>query len=260
MKKFKTFTISFIVLAVLVTAQRFGYLRPAEDISLKILTPIGRVLNISTNTGKGIFGNIRGLRDLQKENKGLKEKLNQTEQEIISLQEAKKENDSLRKDLEFKIDSGYKTISAEVSMYSPSNVRQTILIDKGEKDGIKKGMTVVSEGFLVGQIFGVNEDTSKVFIITDPVSAIPVYVQNTTATGIVKGQIGYGLSLEEVPQGDILGQGQFVVTSGLGGEYRKGLILGKIDKIEKSDNTIFQSASVRPEVNFSRIERVLVIK
>lgn len=260
MKKFKTFAISFIVLASLVSLHRMGYLKPAEDIVLKVLAPIGKVLNISTNSGKGIFSGISNLKDLQVDNKELQEKLNKSEQEIVNLQEAKKENESLKKDLDFKIHSGYETISASVSMYDPASVRQTVVIDKGERDGVSEGMVVVSEGFLVGKISEVGEGTSKVFLITDPVSAIPVYVQNSTATGILKGQIGYGLSLEKVPQGDVLKQGQFVITSGLGGDYPKGLIIGKIDEIEKSDNAIFQGGSVRPEVNFGRLERVLIIK
>lgn len=260
MRRFKTFAISLIVLASVVSLHRVGYLRPAEDLVLKVVSPIGKFLNISTNSGKGIFGGISGLKDLQKENKDLQNKLNRAEQEIVGLQEAKTENESLRKDLEFKLTEKYETLSASVIMYDPASIRQTVIIDKGENDGVKEGQAVVSEGFLVGKITEVDKERAKVFLITDPVSAIPVYVQNSTATGILRGQIGHGLSIEKIPQGDVLKQGQFVVTSGLGGDYIKGLIIGKLDEINKSDNAIFQESSVRPEVNFGRLERVLIIK
>lgn len=259
MKKTQLFVFSIFFTVLIIFTHSLGYLSPIENILGKAFLPLGKVLNQTANSGKGIFSWAGGLKNLQKENKDLRSKMNEAEAEIASLQEAKKENESLRKNLDFKINSGYEILPASVSFYDPSSTKQSVIIDQGESDGVKKGMAVINEGFLVGKIIDTSANSSKVMLITDPASAIPVTVQNSTATGSLKGQIGFGLSLEKVPQGDVLKQGQLVITSGLGGDYPKGLIVGKIDKIEKSDNAIFQTASVRPEINFRLIERVLVI-
>lgn len=259
MKKFQTFFLTFFFIIGLIFLHNIGYLKSAEDLFLRVLSPVGRVFNISANSGKGIFSSIGGLKGLSVENKTLQNNLNKAEAEIAMLQEAKKENESLRKDLGFQVNSGFETLSASVIMYDITSVRQTIIIDKGEKDDLMVDMIVMSEGFLVGRVVEVSGSTSKVLLITDPMSKIPVLVQNSTATGIAAGQIGYGLNLEKVPQGDVIKKGQTVITSGLGGDYPKGLVVGKIDEIEENDNAIFQSTSVRPEANFRRLERVLLI-
>lgn len=259
MKKIRLFFITIFLISGLIIFHRSGYLEVPETFALKALSPFGKILNSSAISIKSFLSRITTLKDLQNENVELKKKLNARETEIALLEEAKKENESLRKDLEFRLNSGYKTVSATITMYDPTGARQQVLIDKGEKNGLKKAMAVTSEGFLIGRISEVNQETAKITFLTDPSSAIPVFVQNSTATGIVKGQIGYGLLLEKVPQGDVLKQGQTVISSGLGGDYPKGIIVGKIDKIEKSDNAIFQEASVRPEVNFRMLERVIVI-
>lgn len=259
MKKPQFFILTFGALAFLIILHNLGFLKIPERFLVNIFSPVGKVLNISTNSGKGILGSIRGLKNLEKENKDLRERLNESEAEIVNLQEAKAENDSLRKELAFKQSTDLELISANIVMYDTKSVKQTIVIDKGEKDGLKSGMIILSEGFLVGKIYETRADISKAYLVTDISSAIPAYVQNSTATGSVKGKLGYGMSLEMIPQGDVLKQGQLVITSGLGGEYPKGLIIGKIDNVDQGNNSTFQSASIRPEVNFKFLERVMVV-
>lgn len=260
MKRFQIFLVTIFIILGLIIFHWLGYLKFSEDIVLKAISPFGKIVVKSSSSLQSFWGKFVNLKDLQKENSELKKRLDEKEKELVDLYRAKEENESLKRDLEFKLNSGFTTISADVVMYDPSGARQTVIIDKGEEDGVGKNMAVVSEGFLVGRVQETKQKTAKVILLTDPTSAVPVYIQNSTTTGIVKGQIGYGLQIEKVPQGDTLKQGQIVVSSGLGGDFPKGIMIGKIDKIEKSDNEIFQKASVRPQVNFRMLERVMVIR
>ncbi|MCL4387131.1 MAG: rod shape-determining protein MreC [Patescibacteria group bacterium] len=257
--KNRLFIAGFFLILFLIFLHNSGRLKTTENIIFKIIAPIGRVLNISANSSKGVFSFFSNIRALSKENSELKDKILSLESEVVKLQEFRKENESLRKDLGFKSYSGYEMLPAEIFMYDPSSAKQLILINKGERDGVKKGMTVLSEGILVGKVAEVLSDSATVFLITDPTSGIPAIVANSTASGIVKGQFGYGLSLEKVPQGDILKPGQLVLTSGLGNDYPKGILIGKIEKVDKTENEVFQKATVRPDIVFSRLERVFVV-
>jgi len=259
MKKKHLFLVAIFLLFIIVLSYKRGYFNKPKIIALKIIMPIEITANNFVVSTRGFILKIINIKNLQKENAELKKELDNKEAQIAALLEAKKENDSLRKDLGFKINSGFETLAATVIMYDPIATKQLIIVNKGEKDGVKKGMAVVSEGALVGKVVETENEFSKILLITDLSSAVPVLIQNSTITGIVKGQIGYGLHLEKVPQDDPLKQGQVVVSSGLGGDYPKGIIIGKIDKVEKSSDAIFQEASIRPEVNFKMLERVLII-
>jgi rod shape-determining protein MreC len=206
------------------------------------------------------LGNVSSIGNLQNENKELKSKLNDAIQEIAKLSEAQKENISLKNELGFKSGSSFSLQPAQVLSFDPNNVRDTILLDEGSNDGIKQGQVVLSEGFLVGKVTSVYPTTCKISIISDPLSAIPATISSSSTTGILKGRIGSGLILEQVPQSEKVSAGDVVVTSGLGGDYPKGLIIGKVDEIQKISGSIFQSITVRPMINLNELERVMIIK
>ncbi len=171
-----------------------------------------------------------------------------------------KETESLKRELGFKNDSGFNTIPAEISFFDPTNVRETVIVDKGKNQGVKTNMAVTSEGTLIGRVTEVYGNSSKILLITDPFSAIPAELTTIDATGLVQGQVGMGLVINQVPQETDLKKGETIVTSGLGGQYPKGLILGTVENVNKQNNSIFQSASLKTLVDFKSIERVQIIK
>lgn len=260
MKRFKIFFITLLTIAFLIIFHKIGFLRIPENIILSIFEPVGKVFNNGAGSGKSVFSSFANIKDLQKENALLKDKNHDLEAELVKLDEFRKENESLKKELGFKVSANFETIPATVFAYDPLSIRQLLTIDKGEKDGVKKGMVVMSEGALVGKVIEAKDTNSKVFLITDPTSAVPAIVHNSTASGIAKGQIGFGLALDKILQNDVLKEGELVLTSGLGGDYPKGLLIGKVEKIEKNENEVFQKAVIRPDIKFNRLERVLVIK
>jgi len=226
----------------------------------RITAPIGVIFSSSASGLSSFFGNLGNIGNIQRENKSLREKINRLEAEKAKMSQLVKENEALRKDLNFKNDSGYETVMARVSFFDPTNVRASIVVNKGVKDGLYSGMVATSEGILVGKVTDVYDRTAKIILITDPFSSIPSITQTFGIAGLTQGQVGTGLIMSQIPQEVILKKGENVVTSGLGGDYPKGLILGRIENITKKNNSMFQSASLRPLVDFNSLEWIQLIK
>jgi len=175
------------------------------------------------------------------------------------LSEAKKENDSLRLDLGFKQSSPLDLVAAEVAFFDPS-LKDGITVRVESPAGIKVGAVVLSQGYLVGRVAEINGNNIKVLLTTDSMSSLPATLQGKDITGIARGKIGNGLTMEQVPQSDNVAKGDTVVTSGLGGDLPKGLILGKVESVQKVSGSIFQSVILRPAVEFTRIQRVMIAR
>lgn len=262
MKKI-SFLIFFSILIIIFSLLFFkskGSFSGVDSGITKILQPVGIVFTNSTSGIKNFFANLGNIGNLQRENKELKERINTLESETARMTVAEKENESLKRDLKFKAESGFQTVAASITFFDPTNLRESILIDKGANDGIRPKMAATSEGFLIGRVTDVYSDSSKILLITDPMSNVPALLPDVNAVGLVQGQVGMGLIMSQIPQETDLKKGAVVVTSGLGGEYPKGLIIGKVENITRKNNSIFQSASLRTLIDFKSLEHVQVIK
>ena len=134
------------------------------------------------------------------------------------------------------------------------------MINKGLRDGIEKGdVVIISKNILVGQITEVFESFSKIQSIIDSNSRVNALIQESNINGMIKGEQENRLIIDLLPQGEIIENGQLVVTSGLAGFFPRGLLIGKIDKIISSDVQISQIAKIKPAVDFDKLERVFII-
>ena len=120
-------------------------------------------------------------------------------------------------------------------------------------------MPVVTERGLVGRIFHVYPRTSDIMLITDPRSSVNVMTQASRAPGILRGKVGELPVMELIPPDVEISVGEIIITSGLGGHFPKGLVVGQIVEIVKNDDLMFQTAVIQPTVDFDRMELVLVI-
>ena len=169
-------------------------------------------------------------------------------------------NERLRSLLEFREQNSPPMIAAEVIGRDPSSWFKSVAINRGEQDGVGKGMAVICPGGVIGRILKTAPHYAIVLLVTDYNSAIDAIVQRTRAKAIVEGkgenqcQLKYLLRTEEVAVGDI------VITSGLSGNFPKGLMVGEIRKVEKVGHGVFQYAEVIPSVDLTKLEEVFVIK
>jgi len=150
-------------------------------------------------------------------------------------------------------------VPANVFARDASSWFKTILVDKGEIDGVSRDMAVaVAEG-LVGRVIEVFPSAAKVLLITDPNSGVDVIVQRTRAQGIMEGRVEEFCTLKYVRKMDDVQVGDKVITSGLGGIFPKGLLAGTVTRVEKKRPGIFQTVEVAPTADLSRLEEVLIL-
>ena len=207
---------------------------------------------------KNFWKNYLSLRKTNEENKKLEYENTKLRAELFSLQEIKLQNKRLKKLLEFIDDGPYETVSANIIAGSPSLLRSEFLvIDKGENYGIKVGMPVATQKGIVGRVYLVNDTSSQIMLITDPISAVDAIVQRTRARGIVKGD-GKDCILEYLDSKSSINKGDMVLTSGKDGFYPKGILIGKVENVEPEGGMF--KARIIPEVPINSLEEVLVIK
>ena len=206
-----------------------------------------------------IWSGYIALVDVRKENRKLQEELDRLRSENIELLEAKAALKRLQPFLEFKTKSPHSIIIARVIGRDSTSWYRTMVIDKGEQDGVRLDMAAIVPGGVVGRVMKTASGTSRIQLLTDHNSAVAAFVQRTRDEGIVEGtekglvRIKYLPALSEVQEGDI------VLTSGLAGSFPKGLLIGGIHKVKKEDKALFQQADVVPMLDFSKLEEVMII-
>src|SRR5262249_10402549 len=154
----------------------------------------------------------------------------------------------LRTLLQFKEQAVSVMLAAEVIGRDVTNSYRSVIINKGESDGVKADMGVVTPVGVVGRVVKTTNRTSVVLLVTDSNNAIAGLIQRTRDEGIVEGTQQGLARLKYIPLLSTLREGDRVVTSGLVGGFPRGLPIGTITRIDTSEGALFQSAELMPEV------------
>src|SRR4030043_1163403 len=257
-----TFIVLLLLSALILMSLRVKQRKGVDFFDALLIECCSPFLKASTfviNTIQGVFQNYVFLVHLQKENTLLKQRIGELQKEIGELREMALAKERIQNLLQFREKISPSMIAAEVIGQDPSSWFKSVTINKGEKDGVGKGMAVISPEGVIGQILKAAPHYSTVLFITDYNSAIDSIIQRTRAKAIVGGkgenrcQLKYLLRTEEVAVGDA------VVTSGLAGNFPKGLMVGEIKKVDKKGHGVFQYAELTPSVDFTQLEEVFVI-
>ncbi len=196
---------------------------------------------------------------VRKENEELKERISDLTFQLQELREEAEESKRLRKLLNFGETVKYPLIPARVVGSDPSGWFKTLIIDKGEKEGVTREMAVVNHQGVVGKTVSVSPHFAKVLLVIDQNSAIDSLTQETRFKGILSGSYDKPCELKYITPMNEVVVGERVVTSGLGRIFPKGLSLGTIESVETQPGEMFQKILVKTSVDFSRIEEVLII-
>jgi len=258
--------ISLIVLFFLVlVALSYHSGRTAEEptvLEQGLLDMVAAGQNFVMSSARVIEDLWRGyffLVNLREENDQLKKSLNRLHRQVDTLREADLANRRLREILNFKAAHDLPFLGAQIVGWDPNAWFKTITIDRGGRDGLSKGMPVVTDLGVVGRIVSLSPDYAQVLLIIDYNSSVDALVQRTRVRGIVAGRSGPTCQLKYVLKNDDLAVGDLIVTSGMGGVFPKGLPLGTVCRIKKTGQDIFQEVEITPAVDFNLLEEVLVI-
>ena len=202
----------------------------------------------------------RDIVTLRTRNAELEAQVSQLQAQLIELQQRVNETEILAALVDFSRsnpESTYK--AASVIGRDPSPFLHYIIINRGSNDDIRRGMPVVTNQGLVGRVDAVIADAARVQLITDPASAVNVYLQNADTSAVLYGSVTGDVSLDLISQNVAVESGDLILISGLGGGYPADLIIGQIVTVRALEFELFQQATVQPAVDFSRLEIVLVI-
>ncbi len=205
---------------------------------------------------------IKNIERLKGEYRELEEKYLTNLVQGTELEVLRQENSLLRDQLAFfNKNKYYHHVGAEVIGENIDPVGSTLIIDRGSDSGINPGNPViVGDGIMIGKVLRVNEQTSLVRLLNDSQSRVAAMVMNgEKSIGLVEGGFGISIRMNFIPQNEKLNLGDLIVTSGLEQGILKGLLLGKVEVIEKEAYQPFQKAILSPLVDFSKIDLVSVI-
>jgi rod shape-determining protein MreC len=229
--------------------------------------PVGRVASIPLEVIASIDTGIANrwqqyvvLQGVWEENQQLRKDIEWLRGQNSQLRELAAATERLTALLQFKEQALPTMVAARVIGRDTTNRYQALILNKGESDGIKPDMGVITPAGVVGRIVKTTGASSVVLLVTDPNNAIAGLIQRTRDEGIVEGTQQGQAQLKYLPLLSTLRDGDRVVTSGLIGDFPRGLAIGTITHIDKQEGALFQSAELMPEVDVGRVEEVLVIQ
>ena len=255
-------TIIILIFLVVITNTDIAKMSYVENIVSTLVMPIQNGLTYLKGKLTGNDSFFQDINNLKVENENLKKKNSELEQSLREYEIVKSENDTLKEYMNLKDKyKNYTTMPAYVINKDISNYSNTVVINVGEKDGIKENMTVIADEGLVGHVISVTDHTAKVQTIIDTATAVTSTISTTKDTIIVQGTLENGGELKAtyIPTDATVLQGDNVETSGLGGIYPKGIHIGTIKEVYNTKNPTDRYATVETAVDFSKLATVLVI-
>lgn len=254
---------SITVVLILIISLFFSYSSNRENIAGTVNAPFFRMKQISSSSGiriKSWFSFWSSISNLRKENKELEEKIIGLEVDRSRIAELEYENVLLKKELGYaETHKENILIPAHIIGREPTSFLDSVIIDKGAQDGVKKESAVISGGALIGQVSEVYENQSKIVLITSKDSIILSMLQESRAKGILRGGIS-GILLEDITQDIDFKTGEYVVTSGLDGVIPSGIPIGKTGGIRSYSSGLFKNIAVEPISDLSKLEIVFIMK
>ena len=179
---------------------------------------------------------------------------------VTQAEEYRLEAERLRGLLELKDTYQIDGVAARVIGRTTDAWNQSVTIDVGRADGVEPGLTVMGPSGVVGQVVSASEGSSVVRLLTDPQSGAAAMVQSSRAEGVVRGSYAGLLYLENIDTDVVLSVGDVVLTSGLGGSYTRGLLIGTVVRVDGNANDGTRHIIVAPNEQVGTFEEVIVVK
>jgi rod shape-determining protein MreC len=222
------------------------------------VTPLERTLVWAQTSTRNLWHNYFYLRGVRAENRSLKAQIERMNLEQVRMSQDADQARRLQALLAFKEQFISHTMAAQVIGSSGSELSRAVYIDKGESDGIKPDMAVITADGIVGKVLRVYGSTSLVLLIDDQTSGVGAILDKTRLQGILRGRPSGEVVLEKVMSDETVPAGELVLTSGGDGIFPKGLRVGRVTKVSPGSE-LFLNIRVHPSADLSRLEEVLVV-
>ena len=254
--------IILIFLALFLLSSNLGGKRswnPAEQIVIEITAPFQKFIRATIQITQDFWLKYFGLVNVRNENIRLKRETDALRMENYRYKEVLATHEHLKKLLQFKKTIDWPVVAAQVIGRDPTGWFKSAIIDKGRNSGLKVNMPVVNARGVVGRLVSVSHNYAKVLLIIDQNSAVDCIIQRSRETGIVKGLTSKICKLDYVLKTSDVAIEDMMITSGLGRVFPKGLPVGEVIEVADLPGALFKDIKVRPLVDFSKLEELLVI-
>jgi rod shape-determining protein MreC len=249
--------IGIFVLVVLVACLNF-FSQGVRNFFYSVSSPVQKILWTAGSDTSNFFGALLQINNFANNTRRFDQQNQELMQQKMVDDNLSAENQVLRQALGLGLEKDFSMAFTQViqkDIFSDS-----ILVNKGSADGIEKNMAVINQQkILFGKISEVYKNFSKVSLITDKDFAVDATVQDKTAYGVVKGNGNSGADFELVSKSAGLQDGDTLLTSALGGDFPKGLLIGQVQNIKSEDTKPFNSAEIKPLFDLDNTETLFIV-
>ncbi len=230
-----------------------------ETFFLWVVSPIQSVFTSTLDSIEEVYDHYFLLVDASKENVQLKNQLNTLAREKHLLQEEVRRLTRIGRLNEYQTLKSGKSVVATVVGKDATQWVKTVFIDKGTDDGVHENLAVITDAGVVGHVIQAGLNSSKVLLLADRRSAVDTLFRKSRVPGVVVGLGTDTCEMKYVPVTAEVKAGDWVLSSGLGGVFPKGLVVGRVLSVIQSKQGLFQEIQIAPGADFSRLEEVLVL-
>jgi len=227
----------------------------------------GRVISKPVNALNRVFSDINNVQDTFEENKRLKAELDRFAEMQAELATLTDEKQKLQEELDLQATlTDYQTISGSVISRNPDRWIDQVVIDRGSRDGLENGMSVLSNNGLIGRVAEVSPTSSKVTLLTTNdeaavLTSAEIILEDETVFGVINGYDTNRkyLIMEQITSTTTIEEGATIVTSGLGGLVPRGLLVGTVADVTLDRHGLGQRVYIEPATDFEDIRFVTII-
>ncbi len=262
--KFTALAVSILLVVSILFGTIGKRLSPQSNFLGAILVPFQKAGNALSGGIDDLFTAIGRVDTLEQENNRLREELRIAREQQVDYDQYKRENEFYKQFLEMKEqNSDYTFQPATVTARDGADVCGSFTIDAGSRDGIALHDPVITKDGLVGYISQLGTTMSTVVTVIDPSLHVGALVSRTKESGVVKGTTELSAkgfcSLSYLSGNSAITNGDYVITSGAGGVFPGGLIIGTVEEVKKEQANVSLYAVVKPIVNVKEVTQVMVI-
>lgn len=260
--------ISAIALALAVIVLICGvtgtFSSPQSNFLSSVFKPIQYAASSISSSVSEFFDNMQSNEKMKEEMASLKDELAKKDEQLKEYENAIRQNEFYKDFLGIKEDHpDYKFSAAMIIARDTSDPYQSFTIDKGTLDGVSVYDPVITSQGIIGYISDAYSTQSVVMTVLSPSINISVSDNRTRDTGNICGSMDYAKTgytlMQYVSSSNTMASGDYVVTSGAGGVFPAGLIVGTVDEVKSSENAVSCYATVKPAADFSKLSDIMVI-
>jgi rod shape-determining protein MreC len=265
LKKYKKIITFSTVFVFLLLFHFLGALRPVENFLLTIVKPVsGRLYSLGRSSNNS-YTDRQNQADLPAQLDVLRSQVAALTVANANCQEISTENAKLREQAKFLNEHNFRAVTASViaqeGAIGAGEASQDLVINRGAKDNLRVGLAIIEpNGTIIGKITALKDNTANICLVTSPGCKLAAAIENQNQTpGIADGDLGLTVKMEYIPQTDKISAGDIVITSGLGGNIPRGLVIGRVKEVRNESNAVWQDATIEPLVDFNNLTLVSVI-